>query len=328
MSTAFAQFDEPFAWLIRGLAEYGYADINSEGPITAPGSFDVRFVTESQGRSGLTLKVPAEFAGKRHHQDDVYTFEVYLQEAGNGFTLRCAECNFLADFAFDSENPMWAAGYIHQSLAEYIPEFVQWRLSGGELTWAQRQGIPTVIGEPCSASLATWITQQLASGQHFDGRHWGKGPTVVATPAATIPAGPIAMEGNLGRPDGTANNPVAIARALMKRPTQLLFGAIGLGALTSLAAVLNILVTIAVFGIDRPFALVTSFLFVVITTAGAVGAWLGMKKIQQFQDSPLAWVAIAYPAVIPVCCLPGLSLSIWAGLRWQSNAVQAIRTRG
>lgn len=330
MSIAFAQFDEPFAWLIRGLSEYGYADISQGVPIPhgAPGGFDVRLITESQGRSGLILTVPAESAGTRHHQDDSYVFEVYLSEQSGHtqLTARCAECNYLADFPFDPEHPMWASGYLHQSLSEYIPEFVQWRLSGGELTWAQRQGIPSIMGEPCSASLASWFAQQLTLNQRLDGRHWGKGPELVGSEPGPAYTGPIAMEGNLGRPDGTANNPLAIARALMQGPTKALMAAIGVGGLSCIMALLNILVTLAVFGLDRPFALVTSALFVIITAMGGVAAWMGLKHIREFNDDHLAWAAIAYPAVIPVCCFAGLPLSVWAGLRWQSTAVKAIRT--
>ena len=111
----------------------------------------------------------------------------------------------------------------------------------------------------------------------------------------------------------------------MKGPTKALMAAIGVGGLTCIMALLNILVTIAVFGLDRPFALVTSTLFVMITATGGVAAWMGLKHIKAFDDDHLAWATIAYPAVIPVCCFVGLPLSIWAGLRWQSPAVKAIR---
>ena len=334
MTTAFAQFDEPLAWLIRGLVEYGYADISLESGLKpgTVGGFDARLLTESQGRSGLLLKVPAVSGGTRHHQDDIYVFEVYLSDHDDraGFTVRCAECNYLADFPFDPTNPVWAAGYIHQSLSEYVPEFVQWRLSGGQLTWAQRQGIPTVIGEPCSASLATWCSQQLSLNQPLDGRHWGAGPAVIAPtgPVSTMPVGPIAMEGNLGRPTGTANNPLSLARAQMTGPTNALMAAIGVGGVATVAAVLNILITLVAFGFDRPFALVTSLLFIAANSALATGAWAGLRRLKAFEDHPLAWLTIAYPAFIPVCCIAGIPLSVWAGMRWQSPAVRAIRTQG
>jgi hypothetical protein len=331
MSAAFAQFDEPLAWLIRGLAEYGFEDLSSGSSATPGilGGFDLRFAAQSQARSGLMLHVPAVADGTRCEQDDSYAFEIYLtdQPTGQGFTVRCAECNFLSDFAFDPANPLWTAGYVHQSISEYVPEFVRWRLSGGELTWAQRQGIPDVVGEPCSTSLATWITQQVSSRQHFDGRHWGEGRMEAAAAAPLAPTGPIAMEGNLGRPDGTANNPVAIARAKMKGPTQAIMVAIAAGALCVAGAMLNILVTVAVFGLDRPFALFSSFVVVGFVSSGAVGAWYGLKHLEQMKESPLAWVAIAFPALIPVCCFAGLPVSIWAGMRWQSPAVRALRSR-
>ena len=330
MTVAFAQFDEPLAWLLRGLAEYGYRDISLGQPLPneSLGGFDARLLTESQGRSGLLLRVPARAGTRRHHQDDIYVFEIYLsdQQGQMGFAVRCAECNYLADFPFDPSNPIWSAGYIHQSISEYVPEFVQWRLSGGELTWAQRQGIPTIIGEPCSTSLATWCAQQFSLQQPLDGRHWGEGPPAHQPNTPSISPGPIAMEGNLGRPNGMANNPTAIARALMRGPTQALMASLGLGVVASAAALLNIFVTLVAFGFDRPFALVTSFLFLCGNSALATATWFGLKHIRGLRNHPLSWVAIAYPALIPLCCIAGIPITAWSANRWQSNAVRVVKT--
>ena len=147
MSAAFANFDEPFAWLIRGLIEYGWKDITKGQPMPSTegaGGFDLSFVPESQGRSGILLRMPAMVGGQRCHEDDSYGFEVRLTRVQGqpGIAARCAECNFLQEFAFDPNNPVWMAGYLHQALTQYVPEYVRWRLDGGELSWAQRQGVP------------------------------------------------------------------------------------------------------------------------------------------------------------------------------------------
>ena len=140
MTIAFAHFDEPLAWLIRGLITYGWADVttNRVTPAQVVGGFDLSLIPDSQGKSGLILRVPAAADGRRCHEDDTYAFEVLLIHMGDarGFAVRCEACNYLAEFAFDPENPEWAAGYIHQGLTEYVAEFVRWRLGGGELVGA------------------------------------------------------------------------------------------------------------------------------------------------------------------------------------------------
>jgi len=332
MSTAFAQFDEPLAWLIRGLIEYGWADVSRGAAIPqgALGGFDLSFIPDSQARSGLLLRVPATADGQRHHEDDSYTFEVQLASlhSGTGFTVRCANCNYLQEFGFDPENPGWAAGYIHQGLSEYVPEYVRWRMGGGELTWAQRQGIPEVDSEPCTASLASWIGQQLSLQQTFDARLWGAGKVATGPAVAdpNAPISPIATVGNHGAAVARGQSPTDAARASLNGPANALMAAIGIGGIGAALAILNILVTIAVFGVDRMFAVITSMGFAAIASVGAAGAWFGVKQYREMRGDALPWVAIIYPSILPICCFAGLPLSIWAGIRWEAPAVKAIRT--
>jgi hypothetical protein len=331
MSVAFAQFDEPLAWLIRGLIEYGWVDV-SRGSAIPPGTvggFDLSFIPTSQARSGLLLRVPATAGGQRHSEDDTYIFEVQLTSlnSGSGFTVRCANCNYLQEFGFDPGNPGWAAGYIHQGLSEYVPEYVRWRMGGGELTWAQRQGVPEVDSEPCTASLATWIGQQLSQRQTFDTNLWGAGKVatgpLIGDP--NTPLSPIATVGNHAGASGRGQSPADAVRATLNGPANALMAAIGIGGIGAALALLNILVTIALFGVDRMFAVITSMGFAAIASVGAVGAWFGVKQYKQMRGNALPWVAIIYPSILPICCFAGLPLSIWAAIRWQAPAVKAIR---
>ena len=331
MSVAFAQFDEPLAWLIRGLIEYGWVDV-SRGAAVPPGSiggFDLSFIPESQARSGLLLRVPATAGGQRHHEDDTYIFEVQVAslKSGTGFTVRCANCNYLQEFGFDPDNPGWVAGYIHQGLSEYVPEYVRWRLGGGELTWAQRQGVPEVESEPCTASLATWIGQQLSLNQTFDAHLWGAGMVATGPAVGNIndPISPVATVGNLGRNAGRGQSPADAVRATLHGPANALMAAIGVGGIGAALALLNILVTIALFGVDRMFAVITSMGFAAIASVGAAGAWFGVKQYKEMRGTSLPWVAIIYPSILPICCFAGLPLTIWAGMRWEAPAVKAIR---
>ena len=62
MNVAFADFDEALAWLIRGLVEYGWTDITRSQMVPSadgPGGFDLSFIPESQGRSGLVIRMAA-----------------------------------------------------------------------------------------------------------------------------------------------------------------------------------------------------------------------------------------------------------------------------
>ena len=320
MTIAFAHFDEPLAWLIRGLITYGWADVttNRVTPAQVVGGFDLSLIPDSQGKSGLILRVPAAADGRRCHEDDTYAFEVLLIHMGDarGFAVRCEACNYLAEFAFDPENPEWAAGYIHQGLTEYVAEFVRWRLGGGELTWAQRQGVPQVDAEPCSASLAGWIAQQLSLRRTFDGTLWGTVQNIAHARQAI--AQPMVTEGNYGATNRGQGAPADVA---LERPAKALLVMIGLGGLSSVMALLNILVTVALFGMSRPFAVTTNFLLMMVAGVGAVFAWFGLREFKQMRGDKLPWVAIIYPSVIPICCLAGIPISIWAGRAWQSEAV-------
>ena len=51
MAIAFASFDEPHAWLIRGLVEYGWTDLGRGGPVP-PGSFGALSLVRLTGNDG------------------------------------------------------------------------------------------------------------------------------------------------------------------------------------------------------------------------------------------------------------------------------------
>jgi hypothetical protein len=327
MSNAFAQFSEPMAWILRGLIEYGWADITSSRivPHGFIGGFDLSFLPNSQGKTGIQLNVPAMAGDVRCHEDEAYMFELLLIkiDGANGFAVRCADCNFLQEFAFDEENPLWCAGYIHQAISEYVPEYVRWRMGGGELTWAQRQGIPQVEGEPCSASLATWIKQQLGLNRTFNEGLWATPTAGAHIPTGAGPLSPIATMGNYGMASG--GSPTENARLILKGPAAALTIMVYLGALATVLSLVNILVTIAIFKLDRMFALTTNILFVLLAGAGAAAAWFGVREYKQMKGKVLPWFAIAYSALVPVCCFAGLPVAIWAAVKWSNPEVKAVR---
>ena len=331
MTTAFSTFSEPFAWLIRGMVEYGWRDATRSRivPQGAFGGFDLSLLASSQGRDGLVLLIPAVADGRRCHEDESYSFEVQLtrNEAGACFAVRSPDCNYIQEFSYDESNPIWAAGYIHQALTEYVPEFVRWRLSGGELTWAQRQGIPTVEAEPCSASLATWLGEQSRLHRSLDQgpqQGWWIGglPTAGPTSGAHAPVGAIASMGNAA---GIPTQAQPEGLRLLQKPATALSTMIWVHAMAAGCAGLNIISTLAMFGGKRPFAVVSSVLFIAFV---ATMTWLARRGVEQYREGRgrlWPWVAIGYAGLIPVCCFGGLPVAIWAAMRWQDERVKAFR---
>lgn len=331
MTAAFAAFSEPYAWLIRGLVEYGWRD-STRSRIVPHGSFggmDLSLLASSQGRDGLILLTPAVADGQRCHEDEAYSLEVQLtrNEQGPCFAVRSPDCNFFQEFAFNEDNPLWAAGYIHQALSEYVPDFVRWRLGGGELTWGQRQGIPTVEAEPCSASLASWIGDQVRLHRPLDQGPaqgwWLGGGMPGAIIAGQAPVGPIVRMGNAA---GVPSAIIPEGLQILTRPATALSTMIWVHGMAGICAAINIIATVAMFGGDRKFAVASSFLFIGFVSGMT---WVARKGVTQFREGrrgPLPWVAIIYAGVVPICFMGGLPVAIWAGIRWQDPRVRALQT--
>jgi len=327
VTTAFSTFSEPHAWLIRGLVEYGWRDATRSRLVPAGvfGGFDLSLMPGSQGREGVILLVPAVADGQRCHEDEVYSFEIVLthNDQGPAFAVRSADCNYLHEFSYDPANPVWTAGYIHQALNEYVPGFVRWRLGGGELTWAQRQGVPTMDAEPCSASLATWLEQQIRLHQTLDSgpqQNWWTGGGVPGG-TAHAPLGAIATMGNAAgtthvRPEGMR---------MLDRPGAALSTMVWMHGIAACCAAVNIITTVALFGMKRPFALITSTVFILFVVGMTSIANRGITQYKECRGRLLPWVAIVYAGVVPVCFIGGLPVAVWAGMRWRDPRVKALR---
>lgn len=220
MAAAFAHFDEPHAWLIRGLVEYGWADQSRTSAPPPPGSvggMDLTGFADSVGASGVALDLPAWADGEWCHEDGSYRFEVKLaaiSSGGTGFIVRCPEANYFQEFAYDRANPTWTAGYVHQALTTYVPEFVRWRLGGGQLDWSTRAGIPAVDGETCSPQLAGFVGQTLGRNQRLDrgpAEGWWLQGAAPAGPIASAGAGGAATRSAPGMPDIDRSAPPSVA---------------------------------------------------------------------------------------------------------------------
>jgi len=368
MAAAFGTFDEPHAWLIRGLVEYGWTDISRAGGYVPPGIFgamDLSRLPESEGREGITLEVPAAINGQKLDDDGIYHFQMQvIMSADSGqlaVAVRCPEANYIQEFAYDRSNPGWTAGFVHQALTQYVPQFVAWRLAGGAVTWAQRQGIPELDGEPCSAQLTGFIATAIRGGVVFErgpqqGWWMGSSTPLTTTPASSrgpaIPAmlhrpasaqgfpvgpaaapargpivpgiiagGPIAMA---GRGPMMAVDPTMRRKLLADKPGLALMVASGAGLAQGIFWFLNALSIVVYYRTETAALLIAVLGALLLVPVGAV-AMYGAWKYRAGEKHPLSWVALGYSAIVPVCCLAGLPIAGWAFKTWQDPSFKSAR---
>ncbi|MCK6505548.1 hypothetical protein L6R53_19485 [Myxococcota bacterium] len=330
MAVAFGTFEEPHAWLIRGLVEYGWPDLSPVAgriPPGRPGGFELVRFRDSGGKDGVHLLVVAASGPQLVQEDGVYDFALrcYRRDGRWMVGLRCVEANFLQEFPFDPANPGWAAGYVHQAIVGYVPQFVTWRLQGGELTWAQRKGLPELEGEPCSAGLARFVDELVRTRRGVDTgplEGWWLGRDSAPPPAGHAPspaaagapggglapvgAGPIAVAGKAAG-SGVSTTERALAKA---RPAgRALVGSSSLLLMVGLVSLLNALLTVLLFALDRPAALGGSGCFgLALVLAGGLGI-AGGRKLSQLKGGVLPWLAVGANLAMPPL-LGGLMLTI------------------
>ncbi len=348
MPAAFATFDEAHAWLIRGLIDYGWPDTSAMGghiPQGAPGGLNLSRFPDDDGVASVVLEVPAISGGRHMVEDGIYVFVVKLSEADGGgkqFVVRCAEANFLQEFAYDPANPSWTAGYIHQSVTEYVPSFVDWRFGGGELTWAQRAGMPEFEGHPCSRGLSHFIGDRLRRNLRID-RGPEEGWWMQALPSAPAPrpgfhAGMVTTGSGGGDPTflsaaaqaaiaATGGEDFGSAQALAKvnAPGWGLVVTSSLGLMQGLFWVANAMVTVGLFSTDRVGATFFSIVLGMALLAIGGGAMLGANKYRRGEGSILVYLSMIYAAFTPICCLGGLPVAIWAMKVWRDPLVANAR---
>lgn len=345
MANAFLNFNEPHAWVIRGLVEYGWRDLTGRGsavPHGAPGGLDLSPLLSSHGRDGVRLVVLPVADGRRVEETN-YEFEVKVTGDLPNIRVvaRCPDCNYLEEFAFEMQNPTYAAGYLHQSVVKHVAEFARWRLGGEELTWAQRMGVPEITGDPCSAELVRWVSSRLRQpGFSFDlgpSEGWwlnlqpglvGSGPPIASTGKG---GGDPVYISAAGRAElaamGGAKASVERVAALdyVSGPAGWLrfvkWGGTTLGGL----AFLNALITVYFYGTSRGFALVTSVIYAGLMVGGAILAGRGLERYREVRPHWTVFFLFAYAALAAPCCLVGLPLSIWAILVWLKPEVKAGR---
>ncbi|NOY28250.1 MAG: hypothetical protein GXP62_20495 [Oligoflexia bacterium] len=329
MAIAFAKFDEPHAWLIRGLVEYGWADLTPVAgriPTGRMGGMELARFRDSDGRDGVHLLVTAQANGTVVAEDAVYDFAVrcYRQDGQWMVGVRCPDANFMAEFPFDAANPSYAAGYIHQAVTTYVPQFVGWRLQGGELSWAQRQGLPELDGEACSADLTRFIDELVRMRRGVDtgpAQGWWIGLDSPPPPASQVAPG--ATGGNAspgGTPIATVGGPIAVAGRVvgagvssteraMKRAGpagRALVATSSMMLIIGVVSLLNAALTLVLFQFDRGAALVGTGCFGVALLGGGIVGILGGRRLSQVKNSVLPWLAVGANLALPPLLLLAL----------------------
>ena len=342
MPNAFLNLNEPHAWLIRGLVEYGWRDLTGRGGVVPPGAhggFDVSPLPGSLGKDGITLIVPAERDGRRA-EEGIYEFEVKVAGSAPNIKVvaRCAECNYLDEFPYDPQNPSFAAGYLTKGVLAHVSEFVGWRLSGGELTWSQRAGVPEVQGDPCTGELIRFVQMRLrkpnasfeqgpAEGWWMDAtqKAWGSGPIASVGEGGGDPVY-LSAEGRkeLAELGGAAASVERVA-ALdhVDRPGGWIGMLIGASMFLGVLALLNVVVTVYFYGSGRMFALLVNLAFGLGIVGGGVLAKKGIRRYREAREHWTVYFALAYAALVPVCCMIGLPLAGWGLWVWMKPEVRA-----
>jgi hypothetical protein len=135
METAFLQFSEPYAWLFRGLVEYGWEDLSLK-PQNLPKryAFNLRPFIETNGKKGVFLHCLALDSNERwFQQDKSYTFVVKLTKDKwdrTVFYMACRELGYYKEHLWVQEQPYYSAGYIHEAVSQEIPKIVDQRRDG------------------------------------------------------------------------------------------------------------------------------------------------------------------------------------------------------
>ncbi|MDG1478391.1 MAG: hypothetical protein P8R54_02325 [Myxococcota bacterium] len=343
MDPAFAGFREPHAWLIRGLVEYGWPDVTRAGGRVPPGmfgGFDLTRFAGGYGREGFSLCVPAIVEEQWLKEDGVYDFVIKMTRSPSGemvFAVRCPEANFFEEFVFDRANPLHIAGYIHQSLTTYVPDFVRWRQGGGEVTWAQRAGMPEVQGEPCSSLLSQFINERVNLRRSMDvgpAESWWMDGESEGWAGGAIASVGRAAENERGEDGELQEAARFLAESTVKPPGMALTTMATIGLLNGFLWLGNVALTVSFMATDLltgdpsryVFSMMISSVIGFSLISGGALAMAGARKYRKLENGPLMWFSIAYAAASPACCLLGAPFAAWAIYSWLRPEVKDFRS--
>jgi hypothetical protein len=175
LQTAFASFTHPYAWLIRGLLEYGWQDLSVNPrnlPIRTGFGFDLNPLVQSGGKTGIKLVALArDSKGEWLQSDSTYVLHAKLGEdqwRRPAFLLRSIDLGRASFFLYSQENPIYAAGYLHQAVGEWVPEFVDLRSEGHQSSPESLQQLEDISSGACPQALAYFLSDRIAAKKSMD----------------------------------------------------------------------------------------------------------------------------------------------------------------
>lgn len=183
---AFADCNDPYAWVIRGLLDYGWQDLSLDPhsyPQQSGRGFDLRHLIDPMSNFGIRLVVLSiDGQGQWYRRDESYEFEVrYIRnlKQEDCILLRSDEMAFSRLFPIVRDQPLYSAGYIQEAIQAQVPVFVERRKRREMISSIELQEMLNfpLISPP--HNLLQFISQQLRYGQDFNHFHpWRTAPLV------------------------------------------------------------------------------------------------------------------------------------------------------
>jgi hypothetical protein len=177
MSTAFLQFSDPYAWLIRGFVESEWQDLTLLSTQILPqktgAGFDLRHLIQTRGRFGIRISVMAiDIEGHWYAEDQLYSFDIIFGQDHVGepsFLVSSKDTAFSEFFPFSSFNPqMCIEQLIERIQKRHVPQFVNERQRGRTITAHEINGMFTTRPIPCNPHLIQFLYQRTQNGLSFD----------------------------------------------------------------------------------------------------------------------------------------------------------------
>ena len=174
MQIAFANCNDPYAWIIRGLVQYGWEDIsaNSQQYPKSGLGFDLTHIASPISHYGIRLLVLAkDTMGVWYRQDGAYQYEIRLvRDISQQFCLliRSDEMAFSKLIPWTPNNPEYAGGYIHEAVQKQTPYFVERRKKGGGVSSIDIQEMLNHPLIPPPANLVQFVVSRLQMGRDFN----------------------------------------------------------------------------------------------------------------------------------------------------------------
>ena len=178
VQVAFQGFSDPYAWLVRGLIEYGWEDMSLHPrtyPMKTGQGLDLSHLADPLSKYGVRLVVLARDAeGKWNRRDETYEFEVRWVKNLNRqdcLFIRSDEMAYSALFPIPHDNPLYPAGYVHEAITKQTIEFTERRKRGERVSSMDLQEMLNFPLIAPSLQLQQFLQERIRYGRDFNSAH-------------------------------------------------------------------------------------------------------------------------------------------------------------